>query len=205
MLYYHVRLTKNGVKGTFRLEVRDRVLRIGIGERRLTDGKIQILSVDNRELYTASLDKTETIKNANILNRMLNRQQIHNYMIKNSCGEKIGALWARKEKTQESYAMNFESSDFRITTDGEEIFPLTVYRNNEKIACIEKGVLFDGGIFYSIATDAQEYLDALFLFCVYYDIVHTSLNAFITEASILPQQKPEPVEMITKSIKPEKD
>ncbi len=205
MPYYHVHLTKNGIKGTYRLEVRGRVLRIGVGERKLTDGRIQILSIDNCELYTANLDKSETIKTANILKRLFSQQRIHNYTIKNPNGDKIGALWALKSRRQESYVMEFENNSFRILTDADEFFPLTVYCNNEKIASMEKGLLFDGGIFYSIAADICDYLDPLFLFSVYYDIIHTSLNTYIAETSLLPQQEPKPVEMMTKSAEIKND
>lgn len=205
MPYYHVHLSKNGAVGTYRLEARDCVLRVGVGERKLTDGKIRILSIENHELCTASLNKSETIKTANVLKRLFSQQRVHNYTIKNPIGDKIGALWALKAKKRESYVMKFGDCDFRILTDMEEVFPLTVYLNNEKIACVEKGVLFDGGIFYSILTEACDYLNQLFLFSVYYDVIHTSLNAYITEATLLPQQEPKPVEMITKSSETKND
>lgn len=204
MFHYNVQQTKKGTSGKYKLSDHQKILRVGRGERRLTEARMQVLSLENEELLSASLDKSETLKSADIIKRFLGSKRVHNYIIRNAAGEPVGKLALIKANTKKYFSLSYLDDVFCIFPEKGKENRLTVCQEDKTVAWLERQVLYDNSVVYEITMQTQRWMDELFLFIIYYDLLCTSLNLYLTEKSLLPQPGPRPVEVMTGRIEKNK-
>ena len=193
MLYYRVCVIKSGVKGFYRLEKMHSVLRMGMGKHNFASGHIEIMTIENQTIYTANSrniielmhDKKATWKN------LFCPIKTNYYIIYSECNQLIGSLWKEEnnlKNKKEKYHINIGEYYMTVLIDKDESLSMRIMNKKKEIAFINKGMFSDENIFYDLTTDISEMIDIFFLFIVYFDVIHTNLNAYYSKP-ILPLEK----------------